>query len=470
MTPSLSSSRACFVSMTALAFSAMACGGSRFAPTAKDGAADAGDDVDKSAIIICSPCSPGQAGDGGEDAAVETGADADAAAETGVDVDAAAETGVDVDAAAETGVDVDAAAETGVDVDAAQRVDGEAVAADAAATGSPEAGSLDGPQTTCTASSTDPANCGSCGHVCLPGTCAGGQCQPFVLATNTNAIGASTALTDGTAYYDFAGSNLNAFDKNTGALTGTALFVQQGVVFTEDSTNLYAASSGVFTSQICILSKSTIQNLGGCLYPVGNDPGIQSVVQVGSHLWWLDRAHVLWSGNTGGAPATVLDSTAGLILTGDAAGLVWFEMSNALVTASTSFAPGQMPTTLSTPSGSAPGSAIGGVVSQLLVVDAANAYWYNLSYGAIYQSPRNGAAFIELASSTDSPENLAVDSTSVYWTDQAAGTVSRVPIGGGPTQTIATLQYNPSGVAVDSAAVYWTTGNGEGSALVKVFK
>lgn len=31
---------------------------------------------------------------------------------------------------------------------------------------------------------TDPKNCGACGHDCLGGGCAGGACQPFVVATN----------------------------------------------------------------------------------------------------------------------------------------------------------------------------------------------------------------------------------------------------------------------------------------------
>jgi len=31
--------------------------------------------------------------------------------------------------------------------------------------------------------STDPANCGACGHDCLGGDCLGGMCQPLVLFT-----------------------------------------------------------------------------------------------------------------------------------------------------------------------------------------------------------------------------------------------------------------------------------------------
>ena len=62
-----------------------------------------------------------------------------------------------------------------------------------------------GPDSSCTTGSqTDPHNCGSCGHDCLAGGCAGGMCQPFTLITGVT--GYDMVVSNGTLYWVDEGS------------------------------------------------------------------------------------------------------------------------------------------------------------------------------------------------------------------------------------------------------------------------
>jgi len=55
---------------------------------------------------------------------------------------------------------------------------------------------------TCSNTATDGLNCGTCGHSCLGGDCAGGICQPFLLGTipDANEYPRVTMLSDGKVY------------------------------------------------------------------------------------------------------------------------------------------------------------------------------------------------------------------------------------------------------------------------------
>ena len=69
----------------------------------------------------------------------------------------------------------------------------------AGAAGSPGAA---GGATACSNTDSDAMNCGTCGHACLGGDCAGGICQPFLLGTipDPNELPRVTMLSDGNVY------------------------------------------------------------------------------------------------------------------------------------------------------------------------------------------------------------------------------------------------------------------------------
>jgi hypothetical protein len=59
--------------------------------------------------------------------------------------------------------------------------------------GCPECQLCDGKGACCGDTTSDPKNCGSCGHDCLGGACQGGKCQPVVLVTGQPHPGAMAA-------------------------------------------------------------------------------------------------------------------------------------------------------------------------------------------------------------------------------------------------------------------------------------
>ena len=82
------------------------------------------------------------------------------------------------------------------------------------------AGCCDG--TRCVDLQTDPNSCGSCGHGCLGGTCAGGFCQPFVIAPVPSTAFALTVDANNVYYATYAGGTLYSCPK-TGCTTPTPL-------------------------------------------------------------------------------------------------------------------------------------------------------------------------------------------------------------------------------------------------------
>jgi hypothetical protein len=81
--------------------------------------------------------------------------------------------------------------------------------------------------------SDDPANCGSCNHDCLGGTCMGGQCQPITLATTSGSVG--IAIDSTYIYWANAATSNSGIYKISKALTGagTPSTVEVGASYTK---------------------------------------------------------------------------------------------------------------------------------------------------------------------------------------------------------------------------------------------
>jgi hypothetical protein len=135
-----------------------------------DAAADAAADAETGAPVADGSTDAGRppqdAGTANDASASDDGGDATVGPAVDAAVDAAADAAADAGGDATLGPPVDAATGAGGD--------GSSTTTDA------------GPPT-CGDKTSDPANCGSCGHSCLGGACVAGACQPFVVATYTTA-------------------------------------------------------------------------------------------------------------------------------------------------------------------------------------------------------------------------------------------------------------------------------------------
>jgi hypothetical protein len=304
---------------------------------------------------------------------------------------------------------------------------------------------------------TSPDHCGSCDHGCLGGECAGGDCQPVVLATSA---GAPRHLT-------------------------------------VDDTHLYWATSGP-TGQIW---QVPLDGLGSATQLAGAQPMPGSIVYDGASqsLYWTTSANngdVLRMALPGGRPQAIASGTKPNWLAVAGPNVFFTEATGS---GEVSMAPidGTGPTT----------TLLSGVVwPWSIAVDGTSVYvGTNASNGSIFFMPRQGGSSMQLApakfnyaiafdatylyftedtgigrvpkaggtatvlAATNFPYALALDATHVYWTVYEDGLVLRMPKAGGTVTTLATGQMNVWGIAVDDAAVYWAN-NFAGGQLAKVAK
>ncbi len=312
---------------------------------------------------------------------------------------------------------------------------------------------------TCVDTSSDPNNCGRCGHSCsssLGGACLSGTCQPFRLS-NT---GGTELFIDSSNVYPYYTNSFGTFLTSVARADGTvgnSFTYFASFVVAQDATNFYLyETEGTSGTQICQIDKTTMRAVSTCIYPQGN--ASVAIGVAGTTLWWVDSAHTLWGGTTAGGTPTSLDTSAGVVLAADSTGLVWGEQSGALSVSSsaTSMTVG----TVDHPSGPFSSDPM------MLILDATYVYWYNVADGSLYRTARDGTGYAKLAALANAPGQLAVDSLYVYWTDSVAGVIWRISISGQGSPVQVGSEANVSGVAVDSSAIYWSSYDPTGNAGV----
>jgi hypothetical protein len=171
----------------------------------------------------------------------------------------------------------------------------------------------------------------------------------------------------------------------------------------------------------------------------------------GSVLAWSnDQTNVLTGPTNGGIPAIRYSTSGRLVaMAGDLGGVITLEQFGAdeyMYEHDQSFSTTKQ---LSVPNPHQP---------YFFVLDATNVYWPEAAPDAIWKSPRNGAAAVQLATCKTTPTAVAVDATNVYWSEVAAAAIYSVPIAGGPVTTVASASAD--GLYVDDKALYWADSSG----------
>jgi hypothetical protein len=275
--------------------------------------------------------------------------------------------------------------------------------------------------------STDPLNCGSCGHDCLGGECHAGACQPLALATTTGARGA------------IAVDDVNVYLPTPAPTSGVQACVKTGC---NGKPTVVATDTGSVTS-----------------------PG-DSVATDGTNVYWSNATDVMQCPITGCSQpirlATGMNSAFSLVV--DATSVYWVE-----------------PSTNS--GGNVMKCAIGGAggpnvvyadafVPGSVAVDATGIYWTDVAgsgtsqgQGQVQTCPLGGCAGapLVLASNQSYPTQVKTSSNYVFWlTESGNPSVLRCEKSGcasAPTFAATNLPQ-PTGLLVDEANLYVSVGSG----------
>jgi hypothetical protein len=304
--------------------------------------------------------------------------------------------------------------------------------------------------------SSDPENCGRCGHDCLGGACMGGACQPFAIATNVD-LPEEILLVGGEIYYGAISQTMGSVGvvpaTGGGAKTLAAAYPLRLAV---------GGGNVVWTNT----SVGDVAVGGGTPNPIFSPPGatFSDIVATSTHAIAGFRGQ---EGGTieaipfdGGTAETLVKLGVPEGIAMDAAHLYFVD--RAAGTINQSGLDGSSVTTL----------VHGQPNAVFLTVDDANIYWLgetNQTDGFIAQAPLSGGNAVMLATGLAEPYGLASDGTNLYFTGPPAGgdggpgtaTINRVPIGGGAITPIASTKYNiAAGIAVDATAIYWADYSG----------
>jgi hypothetical protein len=336
----------------------------------------------------------------------------------------------------------------------------------------------------CVKEQTDSNNCGSCGHYCQGGTCSGGKCQPFTLAT-MQTVPWSIAAQAGIVYWAERSANVQMLLSVPagGGTISTLVSPLPGSPssIALDSTHVYWGGS------------DTIMNVGldgGTPQTLASGAGFAQCLAVdANNVYWTTLGSCPSDGGVcapgsvfevpldGGTPFTLASGqlTPGSI-TVDPTHVYWVDYgngtSNGAVMSVAIDGGGLVPLAQGLPTNyvlNGPEPDLNGIA-----VDSTGVYfttWDGVSQGAVLKVPLTGGTPTTLATGTF-PYGLAVNSSGVYFSDSKAGTILTAPLDGGVTVTIASGQLVPFAVAMDSTNVYWTNlgGAADGGAVLQVAK
>jgi hypothetical protein len=311
--------------------------------------------------------------------------------------------------------------DAGLSEGAAALPDATAPAGDACANGTECGATCRAGQTPCSAAcvdpTSDPDNCGVCGHGCCGGVCSGGTCAPLTIASQQ--AGPAGVKVDATSVYWVnvvvgSGAIMRApLRGGSATVLATAQTASAGIAV--DATSVYYLADGAVRA---------VPLTGGA-------PAILASTPYNTPLGGIavDATRVYWSSGLGRA---LLQIPLG----------------------------GGTPTTLATAIDAT--GQTGGVA-----LDGSNVYWtepgITQSDGVVRKMPLGGGMATTLASGQRSPIAVAVDAASVYWSDETGGSVMKVALGGGSPTALASGQAVPNGIAIDGTYVYW--GSDDGSLL-----
>ncbi len=270
----------------------------------------------------------------------------------------------------------------------------------------------------------DPLNCGSCGHSCGTMTCSMGGCDSVVLSTGFDPPGRLT-IDSSNVYWSNLDGTIKSVPIAGGATTTLASGLGAGMGIGVDAQNVYAVSqdgrivSAPLTGTMAVTVLATAQ------------PQPYSLAVDGTNVYW-----------------STLGSGAG----------------NGTIMACAKTGCGQVPTTLA--------SGIHVQYPYGLVVVGGNVYWTSFNFGGeINVVPTTGGTFTNFSSNLGYPYEIsAAGSIMMVVLYGQGGAIATVPMSGGAASNVVGGQSFPTEGATDGVNGYWTLtipSNEMGATLVK---
>jgi sugar lactone lactonase YvrE len=310
----------------------------------------------------------------------------------------------------------------------------------------------------------DPSNCGACGHDCLGGACTMSQCQPVVIASGQNEPSGLALDATNVYWVNFGDGSVRSVPKAGLAVTTYVAGGAPGNNVAVDSQFAYwttnGTDGGVFA---CALA-----GCPGAKQLASNQPNASGISVVPTQVYWttaVDDGGVFQSALSGGN-AVVVASGQGYPqrVATDGTYVYWTAHDagtiNRCPLSGCSTTPQVLVAGMPSPHG--------------LMVDATSIYWANegttTNGGSVYRANLDGSSTTLIASGLTSVSNVAADGTNAYWTETNIGLVQRCPVTGCSVPVnVAVGQSSPFFIVIDAKAIYWGNRVSAG-AIVKLAK
>jgi len=303
---------------------------------------------------------------------------------------------------------------------------------------------------------TNPGNCGTCGHSCLGGTCVGGSCQPYTVASGARAQ--DLALDASNVYwtdYSSPGGVRQCTIANcttpitlaSGQNTPDRIAVDGSYVYWTN----YGSSGSVMRCAIGTQCGSSATVLASAVDATGIALDAANVYWTMYQSTGMGGVYACSKVGCGGTPTPITTSTTyGYFDIAQINGGLYWTYNGGVLSCPTSGCTGA-PNPV-TPMG------MSGVAPYYIAVDTVDAYFTNgLPNYPVDFCSLSGSSGVATIASTANGYAITVDATYVYWTDITAQAVLYAPLGGGTPSTLyhSSTAY-PLYVKQNAIAICWT--------------
>jgi hypothetical protein len=262
----------------------------------------------------------------------------------------------------------------------------------------------------CTDTTSNQANCGSCGHVCQNTTCTNGACDSTVLSSAFVPPGRLT-IDANNAYWTNGDGTIRSVPLAGGTTATLATGLSQPMGIAVDAQNVYAVSQDGRIVSVPLSGASTVTVL--------------AQTQPNPYAMAVDATNVYWSNVGSGA-------------------------GNGSIMACAKAGCGQAPTTLA--------SGMHVQYPYGLTVSGGDLYWTSFNFGGeINRVPTTGGMFTTFSSNLGYPYELSIaGSVTLAVLYGQGGSIALVPSSGGAATSLVGGQSFPTEGTTDGTAAYWT--------------